>query len=531
MTASDASPPAVSAARTFRQTLLAMLGLCFVLILVALDQTVIGTALPTVVSELHGFDLYAWVGTSYLLTSVVTVPIFGKLGDEHGRKPFVLAGIVLFTGASMLCGAAQSMMHLVLARALQGVGGGMLVATTFACIPDLFPDPKARLRWQILFSTSFGLANAVGPSLGGYLTEYWGWRWVFLVNFPVGLLSLVFVSRYLPGIRHSARAPSPLDGFGALLIALCLGSLQLLVEWWPLHKPAVWLWALGLSSVLSLIALIWWEPRCANPVLPVTMLRNRHLQALFGLSLAMGFCMFAVMYYAPLMFQGGFGLSPNQAGLLITPFAVSITVGSIANGRVITRLYKPNRMLYLGVALFWLAALLLTQTNVSTPHSWIMATMAMGGLGVGTLLPNLTLFTQANAERTQLGVATALLQSTRMVGSMLGTALIGVLVSRRYELGVHRVLTEQGDMRWWPWLRDPQILVDSAQIGRFQSAVEAAGQDAHAMVDAARWGLVSAVHAGQWGVVALMLVVAVLTYCVPPMKLDTTTVTPNPVTE
>jgi len=168
----------------FRQTLLAMLGMCFVMMLVAIDQTVVGTALPTIVAELRGFELYAWVATSYLLTSVITVPIFGRLGDYYGRKPFVVAAIVLFTLASVLCGAADTMLELVLARALQGIGGGMLVGTAFACIPDLFPDPHVRLRWQVMLSAAFGIANAVGPTLGGALTEHYGWRSVFYVNLP-----------------------------------------------------------------------------------------------------------------------------------------------------------------------------------------------------------------------------------------------------------------------------------------------------------------------------------------------------------
>jgi len=503
----------------FRQTLLAMLGLCFVLILVALDQTVIGTALPTVVAELHGFELYAWVGTAYLLTSIITVPIFGKLGDEHGRKPFVLVAIVLFTLASMLCGWAQNMLQLVLARGVQGIGGGMLVATTFACIPDLFPDPKSRLRWQIMFSTSFGLANAVGPSMGGYLTEHWGWRSVFFVNLPVGLASLLFVSRYLPHIRHSAHKPSPLDWLGSLLIALFLGSMQLLVEWWPQHKPASWLIALGLLMVVALIVLIWWERRCPHPVLPMSMLSDRHLVPLFTLSLAMGFCMFAVMYYAPLMFQGGFGLSPNQAGLLITPFAVFITVGSITNGRIVTRLSSPNWMLYVGVALFWVAALALTQITAATPHVLVVAAMMTGGLGIGVLLPNLTLFTQASAQRHQLGVATAMLQSTRMMGGMLGTALIGTLVSHHYVQAVEQSLVDGGQTQWLKWLSDPQILVDTAEVARFNTLVAQAGQSTSTLLDVARHGLVSAVHDGQWVVVVVMAVVAVLVSFVPPMNL------------
>ncbi|AFK63153.1 EmrB/QacA subfamily drug resistance transporter [Advenella kashmirensis WT001] len=152
----------------FRQSLMAVLGICFVGMLVGLDQTIVGTALPTIVAELNGFELYAWVGTSYLLASVITVPICGRLSDYYGRKPFVVASVIIFTIASVLCGMAGSMTQLVLARALQGIGGGMLVGTAFACVPDLFPDAKVRLRWQILLSSSFGIASAVGPSLGGF---------------------------------------------------------------------------------------------------------------------------------------------------------------------------------------------------------------------------------------------------------------------------------------------------------------------------------------------------------------------------
>lgn len=496
------SEPATSATpRDFRQTVLAMLGLCFVLVMVALDQTVIGTALPTVVAELHGFDLYAWVGTAYLLTSVITVPIFGKLGDEHGRKPFVMAAIVLFTLASMLCGLAQSMGQLVAARALQGIGGGMLVATTFACIPDMFPEAKERLRWQVMFSSSFGLANAFGPSLGGYLAQYWGWRWVFFVNLPVGILSLFFVWRYLPRIRHSDAAPARLDWLGAVLVTLTLGSLQLAMEWLPQHKPAVLIGALSALGLASGAALVWWERRAPNPMLPMGMFTHPSLGPLFAVSLLMGFCMFGVLYYTPLMFQGGFGLPPNEAGLLITPLAVSITIGSIANGRVATRVSSPNAMLYVGLGLFAVAAVSLTQVTHETPHSLIVAAMVAGGLGLGTLLPNLTLFAQASAPRTQLGVATALLQSMRMMGGMLGTALIGTFVSHRYVQGVDERLANANATQWAGWLADPQILVNHEQATRFLAT---AGSQASALITGARDSLVDAVHHSQWIVLGML---------------------------
>ncbi len=496
--------------RGFRERLFAMLGLCFVLVMVALDQTVIGTALPTVVAELNGFGLYAWVGTAYLLTSVITVPIFGKLGDEHGRKPFVLAAILLFTAASMLCGISMSMLQLVFSRALQGIGGGMLVIASFASVPDLFPDPKERLRWQVLFSTAFGLANAVGPSLGGYLTQYFGWRSVFFVNLPVGMLSLFFVWKYLPRIRHSEQPPSPLDWAGAGLIALTLTSLQLFVEWLPENRPGSWLAATAFVGLTSLFMLLWWESKCENPVLPLAMFRRRELAPLFSLSLMMGFCMFSVMYYAPLMLQGGFGLPPDRAGLLVTPLAVSITVGSIINGRIVTRISVPNRMLFAGLALFGTATFGLAHLEPQTAHPLIAATMMTAGLGIGMLMPNLTLFVQGNAHRSQLGVATAMLQSTRMIGGMLGTAIVGTLVSHRYASEMLAI------RNWGKRLSDPQILVNHRLASKF--AFEA-GNNAAGLMNRARFSMVSAIHHGFWLVAAVLFLAFWVTILLPPIHL------------
>ncbi|MGC0154072.1 MDR family MFS transporter [Chromobacterium vaccinii] len=518
------TPAGLAAALDFRQRLMAMLGLCCVLIMVALDQTVVGTAMPTVVADLRGFALYAWVGTAYLLTSVITVPIFGKLGDDHGRKPFVLTAIVLFTAASALCGLAQDMPQLVLARALQGVGGGMLVATTFASVPDLFPHTRERLRWQVMLSASFGLANAVGPSLGGFLTEYFGWRWVFYVNLPVGAVSLWFVWRYLPVIRHAQRPSSRLDWQGAMLIALFLGSLQLAVEWLPQGKPAPLLAALAALSLAALLGLIWWEKRSPNPLLPPSMLTHRGLAPLFGLSLLMGFGMFAVMYYAPLMFQAGFGLSPNQAGILVTPLVVCITIGSMLNGRIVQRLRHPTRLLALGLLMFALTAALLSRATPATAHALIIADMVVGGLGLGLLMPNLTIFVQQLAPRQQLGVSTAMLQSTRMIGGMLGTAVMGAVVSHHFQRGVAALVA--GDARggdWLRWLADPQTLLNAASLAQFRAAAAAAHPDA--LLAATRLRLVDAIHFSQWLVAAVLLLGLWLVRKVPAIQL---TAAPEP---
>jgi EmrB/QacA subfamily drug resistance transporter len=496
-----------------------MIGLCFVLVMVALDQTVIGTALPTIVAELNGFELYAWVGTSYLLTSVITVPIFGKLGDEYGRKSFIVIAIVLFTLASMLCGMAQSMFELVLARALQGIGGGMLVATSFASIPDIFPDTHERLRWQVLFSTAFGLANAVGPSLGGYLTEYWGWRWVFFVNLPVGILSLAFIWYFLPKIRYSKQPPSSMDWLGAFLIALTLGSLQLMVEWLLQSKPYTQLIPLGLLGIIAGCTLFWWERRCENPVIPFTMFKHNILGPVFALSSMMGFCLFAIMYYAPLMFQGGFGLSPNQAGVLITPLAVFITVGSITNGRIMSKIDSPNLVLYFGLSAFFISAAIMTQVTTITSHTIIMAAMALAGLGIGLLLPNLTLIVQASAAKTQLGIATAMLQSMRMVGSMMGAAVIGSIISSQYTMKVHALLVVEKSPQLESSLDNPQILFSQEKSDQFLHLLKSNTNEGLYLLANAREALVNAVHDSQWFITALVLVAFWLAYRIPKVNI------------
>jgi EmrB/QacA subfamily drug resistance transporter len=496
----------------FRESLLAMLGISFVTMLVALDQTVVGTALPTIVAELRGFELYAWVATSYLLTSVITVPIFGRLGDFYGRKPFVIVSILLFTAASVLCGASNSMLFLVFARGLQGIGGGMLVGTAFACIADLFPDSVVRLRWQVLMSSAFGIANAIGPSLGGFLTQYYGWRSAFYVNLPVGLLSLIFVWRYLPHLRHiKHEGKMRLDWPGAILIALALGSLQLFVEWVAQHGvtlPVVGLLAL---SIACAIALWKWERRAEQPILPLDIFRNRSLSTLFTLSILGGFSMFALIFYAPLLLQGGFGLTPKDAGLVVTPLVVFITIGSIVNGRIVTRISRPNAMLSIGFALLAVSCVGVVIATKAMPHWLLMSFMMLGGLGLGFLLPNLTVFAQQTAGREHLGIATALLQSFRMIGGMFGAALTGTLITRMYASGVKSALEADGATQWLKQMRDPQILINHEAQRTLIEQLTHAGHNGAALLELAREALVASIHGGLS--VCLVVAVASIAYC------------------
>ncbi|ANF58165.1 MFS transporter [Halotalea alkalilenta] len=487
--------PANRPALPFTQALLAMLGISLVLMLAALDQTVIGNALPHIVADLNGFDFYAWIGTGYLLTSIVTIPIFGRMGDYYGRKPFVIAATLIFTLASLACALASDMRFLVAARALQGVGGGMLIGTAFACVPDLFPDTRQRLRWQVLLSAAFSVVNALGPSLGGFLTGYYGWRFVFYLNLPLGLLALFFAWRYLPWYRPETSKPISLDWFGALLIAITLGSLQLFVEWLPRAGAGGAVLLMGGASLGAAALLWWWERRAPAPLMPPALFAVKGLRTLFGLSVMVGSVMFALLFYMPLLFQGSYGYSPQDAGVLITPMVLSITLGAIVNSRVISRLRNPNWLPRAGFIALLLACVGLSLCGREASFGLLLGLMLLAGMGLGFILLNLTLFTQTLAERRHLGIATALLQSLRLVGGLLGTAGMGTLTTFLYRRELERSFAELDQSSALSMFSDPQVLLKAVP----------AGIDPQ-LVDAAREALTHAISVGLGGAVLIAAV-------------------------
>ncbi|QBR00720.1 MFS transporter [Paraburkholderia pallida] len=476
-----------------------MLGIGLVNMLVALDQTVVSTALPSIVAELHGFQYYAWIASAYLLASVVTVPVFGRLGDYFGRKRFVIAAVIVFTVASALCGLATDMRFLAVARALQGVGGGMMVGTAFASIPDLFPDPRARVRWQVVMAAAYGIGTAAGPSLGGWLSEHFGWRSTFLVNLPVGALALYFIWAHLPAYRQARTGEVRIDWTGAALVAIVLGAFQTVIEAVP--KDGVTPGNLALIAVVavSAAALLACERRATHPIIPLDLFRDPQLVTLFALSTLSGFVMFSLIFFAPLLLQGGFGLSPQEAGLLATPIAACIALGSLVNTRIVIHLKKPTTILTVGFGLLVCASVGLAFATRVTPHLWLELAMAAVGIGLGFILNNLNVFGQEIAGRERFGITTALLQSTRMVGGMLGTSIVATIVNHRYAAGVGdalAVLGAPGAARWQPQLADPRVLIDPALRGALTTQMKAAGLDGAALIEAVRHVLVDAIHLG-----------------------------------
>lgn len=503
-----------------RAAFLAMLGLCLVVMLTALDQTVVGTALPKIVADLQGFNYYSWVGSSYLLTSAIFMPLTGKMGDLHGRKPFILAAIILFTLASVLCGAAQNMPQLVIARALQGIGGGMVMGTTFASITDLFPDTARRISWMAMVTTSFGIANAAGPMLGGFMTEHLGWRSVFFVNLPVGLAALWVVSRFLPRFPGHRKADERIDWLDALLMAIALSALMLALEDGRLlgyASPAF----LGLLALGAAAAgwFAWRLPRVAVPIIPPRILRQAAAQRLIVLSFLSGCVMFMLVFYVPLLLQGGFACSPRSAGMLLTPLALGIPVGSLINGRLLPRIRWGHKLLSGGMLILALGCYLTTRLTANSPDTLIMLTLGMCGLSFGFQFPNLQLQMQSAVVRGDIGAGSALVNTTRMFGSMIAASLTALLVNASYAAAIAQALPQQSLTIARELLASPQVLLRDADRQLFVDLLRNMNIDPEPLLAIARAGLISGVHMALWVGLVLALMGTWIGWKLPPLPL------------
>ncbi len=483
-------------ARSFRTSLAAMIGICLVFMLTALNTSVVGTAMPRIVADLSGYALYPWAASAFLMTNAVTIPIAGRLGDLYGRKPFVIAATVMFALASAACGGAQTMMHLVLARGAQGFASGVLIGVVAACVPDLFPDRVQRVRWQVLLSSSFGFALAIGPTLGGWLTEHAGWRWVFMVNLPVALLALPVVWRWLPHVVHHEDSERRIDWSGAALLTLAIGGLLFAGEFTQAYGivslPSIALWA---ATGVSAIAFFRHQYRTPAPIIPPAVLSDAGARRLMLLGVLTGLTMFMLVYYAPLLLQGSFEQSPKRAGLVMTPLLVCITIGSIVNGRILPRLERAERPLMWGQAALAVGCLLLTGLNARTPDWAMAAVFALCGFSLGFQLPNLTLQIIEITGRRHFGIASALVQGTRMIGSMVGVALASVIVDTVYARQVGAALTTVSDPKLVQLLASPQVLIRPQDQHALAAAAQRLQIDPLPLLAQAREALASGTHA------------------------------------
>jgi len=415
-----------------RDLVLTVGGLMLGLLLAALDQTIVGTAMPRIVAELQGFQHYAWVTTAYLLTSTAVVPISGKLSDMYGRKVFLIGSAAMFVLTSALCGLSQDMTQLIVFRGLQGLAGGVLTSTVFTVISQIFP-PAERGRIQGVFSGIFGLASIVGPLLGGYLTDNLSWRWVFYVNLPVGLIALTVLWFSFPNIRPVVRERR-IDYLGAVTLVAGVVPLLLALSWggndYPWDSPTI-LGLFALAAVM-LVTFVWIESRAVEPIIPLSLFRNRIVSVSVLALMLMAIGMFGTILFIPLFIQGVIGTTATQSGTVMMPMMVVMITSSIVGGQIISRTGRYKIIGLYGMTVMTLGMFLLSGMGPDTDYLTAVRNMMIVGLGLGPTMPVFTLAAQNAVKMSQLGVVTSLTQFARSIGSTLGVAIFGTILTNRF---------------------------------------------------------------------------------------------------
>ena len=404
-------------------------GLMVALLLAALDQTIVATALPKVVSDLGGITQYTWVFTAYMLGSTVTVPLYGKLGDVHGRKPLFIVAIVIFLVGSALCGAAQNMWQLVIFRAVQGIGAGGLFPLTLAMVAMIVP-PRDRGRYQGLIGSVFAGASIVGPLVGGFIVDNASWRWIFYVNLPVGGLALAVILLTMP--KRPYKQEHSIDWLGAAVLAAATTALLLGLVWAGNEYPwgsAEVIIALTAAAVLS-VAFAFIERGVPEPILPFNLLRNQTVASSVACMALVGAAMFGTISFVPLFVQGVIGTSATSSGIVLTPLILGAVVTSFISGQIVSRTgrYRPNTVI--GPVILGAGMLLLWRMNIQTTNAEAARNMVIAGIGLGMMMQIFVLSVQNSVPRAAMGTATALTQFSRSIGATLGVTLLGVIVNQ-----------------------------------------------------------------------------------------------------
>ncbi|WP_216844061.1 MDR family MFS transporter [Phytoactinopolyspora alkaliphila] len=413
-----------------RQILIVLGGLMAGMFLAALDQSIVGVALPRIVSELGGLDHLSWVVTAYLLTTTASTPLWGKISDLYGRRPVFQAAIVTFVAGSTVAALAGSMGVLIGGRAIQGLGGGGLMALALAIVGDVIP-PRERGRYQGYFGVVFGSSSIAGPLLGGWFTDGPGWRWIFWINLPIGVAALVVTSLALK--MPKVRREHTIDYFGAALVVGSVSSILLYTAW----AGGEYGWgdpfslALLGCGLLVAVVFVWWESRAKEPIIPLRLFRNRVFTPSVIFSVIMGVAMFGGLIYLPIYLQVVQGMTPTESGLALLPAMVGIFTTSIGSGQLMTRTgrYKPFPIL--GAAITGMSMLLLSTLTTTTPYWQVGLYVFAFGFGLGFTLQVLVTIVQNSVDRADMGVGTSSVAFFRSMGGAFGTAIFGAVLNAR----------------------------------------------------------------------------------------------------
>ena len=451
---------------THKQILVIMSGLMLGMFLASLDQTIVSTALPTIVGDFHRSDLLSWVVTSYLLAATATTPLWGKLGDLFGRKHVFIICIVIFLIGSALCGVSQNMLQLIAFRALQGLGGGGLMVLAMAVIADVVP-PRDRGRYQGVIGAVFGVSSVVGPLLGGFLVDNLNWRWVFYVNLPVGVVALFVIATALKAKNPDIRPK--IDYLGTFLLAAASTCLVLITSLggttWSWNSVEVWGCAFG--AALLIFAFVVVEQRVDEPVLPLRLFRNPVFTVCSGMGFVIGLCMFGALSYIPLYMQVVNGNSPTVSGLRLLPMMAGLLITSIGTGQLISRTGKYKIYPIIGTALTAISLVLLAQVDDTTSDTVMGAYMLLLGLGLGLVMQVLIIAVQNASDFSDLGTATSGVTYFRSIGGSFGASIFGTVLNNQLN---HKISTAQANGTLSPQFPLKEVLANPTIVRKAPAA-------------------------------------------------------------
>ncbi|HRF28173.1 MAG TPA: MDR family MFS transporter [Candidatus Saccharibacteria bacterium] len=428
---------------SLRSKVIIMASVMASMFLVALDQTIIATALGKIVEEFNAYDSLSWIVTAYLLTTTITVPIAGKLSDLFGRKLVLLAGVAIFGAGSLLSGMAGDVNQLVLWRAVQGIGGGIITANAFTIIGDLFAA-RERGRWQGMIGAVFGLSSVIGPLLGGWLTDGQAilgfttdWRWTFLINVPVAIIAFLLIMTFCPPLKHDNKPK--IDYFGAVFLTIALATLVLAVDntetifadvmdTFNLSLTGLRL-IMGSIVALATAAFVWTESRVEEPIIPLRFFKNRTYSLVMIVATLFGAGFMGSILYLTQFNQQVFGAGPTESGLMLIPMVAGIMVSAIGSGQLISRTGKYKRFMEFGVVLATIMIALLTTLTPESPYWHEAIIMVALGFGLGLVMPIMNIAVQNEFEQRELGVATSSVQLFRTLGSTVGIAIFGAMLT------------------------------------------------------------------------------------------------------
>jgi EmrB/QacA subfamily drug resistance transporter len=454
------------------------------MLLAALDQTIVGTAMPHILADLNGFEHYTWVSTAYLLAATVMVPIYGKLSDIYGRRIFFLGGMTLFLIGSALSGASQNMTELIAFRALQGLGGGAIMPIVQAIIGDIFP-PAERGKWQGMTIGIWGLATIVGPPLGGWITDTWSWRWVFYINLPIGAAAILVAALALP--RHSERRAHRIDYAGAATLVVTASALVLAFSW----ARTTYAWAspqiVGLFAVALVVSVIFCliERRAAEPIIPLDSFRN----GVFTISVVTTFlisaALFGTLLYMPLFLQGVKGQSAAASGTFATPLMIGVIVSGIVGGQLNARTGHYKAQALVGIVLAATGMFLLSRMTAATGEDEILLYMTLLGLGIGASMTIFSVVVQSAFPKARLGQVTSNLQFFREIGGVIGLAILGSVMTGRFqthfEAALPPTLAQVIPDNQLSMFENPQLLLSQVAVTRIQQGFAAYGPSGDAL--------------------------------------------------